>query len=66
MDIFRDDLITLREVSDAYWKLEFRFIGLLTHFGRRLSSPINEWQFSSFFNCIRFQQSQGSIDKNKF
>ena len=42
MDIFRDDLITLREVSDAYWKLEFRFIGLLTHFGRRLSSPINE------------------------
>ena len=27
MDIFRDDLITLREVSDAYWKLEFRFIG---------------------------------------
>ena len=27
MDIFLDDLITLREVSDAYWKLEFRFIG---------------------------------------
>lgn len=42
VELSKEDLIKLREVSDANWKLEFSFIGLLTHLGRRLSSPINE------------------------